>query len=148
MSTQLIGTLEPVLCVNGLRLRYSRLLPWRYLQAFPRRSPEYDLAREPCHLRSFQHSPFPALRWYWKPRRYLARTFLRLRVHRLLPLVLLPRLHLPGPQLLQLGLLDRPGQPRRQSTVWVLLWAGNVPNYLRLVPDCVHRLAARDPVVG
>jgi hypothetical protein len=65
-----------------------------------------------------------------------------------LHLVLLPRLPFRRPVVLQLGLLDCAEQRPRQPDVRLLPWHGHVSHHVRLGADCVHRLSARDALVG
>jgi OPT family oligopeptide transporter len=62
--------------------------------------------------------------------------------------VLVPWLSFPGSRLLQLGLLDCPGQHPPQPDVRLLARHGHVAHHIRLVADCLHWIAACHPVVG
>jgi len=122
----------------------DRLLLRRLLPKMASLARSDDLARELGPDRAAHHAPPHPSGRGWS---HDARALLPLLVHRRVGMVLVPRLHLHRPQLLQLGLLDRARQHQAQPDDGHHLRSRHGSAHLRLVADLLCRFPPRHALV-
>ena len=108
----------------------------RSVQEIPRVAIEHDLAWRPRQLSVVRHPPQVVLPEGQET--HVPPAFLRHRCCRQLRLVLVPRLYLHRLKLVQLGVLDRPKQRRREHPLWLCLRFRNGVPHFRLGNDFIH----------